>query len=75
MIINNSSVKYLFLISAQPSQFWFSNPAANVWRSTGLYAKAGTIVTLTIPDSVVGKLGVSVIIYFEIREPILRRLC
>jgi hypothetical protein len=71
MIINKSN---FFVISAQPSQFWFSNPGANVWRSTGLYAKAGTVVTITVPDSTIGKLGVSVIIYLELIEPILRKL-
>lgn len=28
------------------------------WRSTGLYAKAGTIVDVTLPESVVGKVKV-----------------
>ncbi len=50
---------YCDFFSAQPSQFWFSSSGVNVWRSTGLYAKAGTIVTVTFPDNAVGKLGVS----------------
>ena len=49
---------FCFLILAQPNQFKFSYPKTKEWRSTGLYAKAGTVVTLTFPEAAIGKLEV-----------------
>jgi hypothetical protein len=45
--------------SAYPSQFVSSSAGAPVWRSTGLYAKAGTVVTVQFTDAAVGKLMVN----------------
>jgi hypothetical protein len=49
------------IVSAYPSQFIASSAGAPIWRSTGLYAKAGTVVTLQFTDVAVGKLMVSFI--------------
>ena len=58
------SFKTSFLLLAQPNQFFYSGSGNIVWRSTALYAKAGTIVTLTFPEIAIGKLEVS-----QIRTP------
>lgn len=44
--------------TAQPSEYWYSYAGKWEMRSTGLYAKAGTKVTFTIPESVVGNVHV-----------------
>ena len=50
-----------FLFTAQPSEFWFSQAGKWEMRSTGLYAKAGSKVAYTIPQSAVGTIHVSMI--------------
>jgi hypothetical protein len=42
-------------------RYWYAGSGADLWRSTGLYAPPGEIVTVTVPDSAVGRgLGVLV---------------
>ena len=47
--------------SCQPRQFIASNPGEAIWRSTGLYAKAGDIVSLSFPEHIVGKIKVIIL--------------
>jgi hypothetical protein len=37
------------------SAYAYSNPGSPVWRSTGLYAAAGEMIMVTIPDEAMGK--------------------
>jgi len=42
-----------FLLDSEKPQKFLSK---DQWRSTGLYVKAGTVVTITVPTEVVGKI-------------------